>query len=59
MIELKDIDDKWFDIDEDTLTLRIREDAPADVKKTFYENMKALDDFEKHIYRNFGKKKHD
>ena len=56
MIELKDIDDKWYDIDKDTLELRIREDAPDDVKNIFYENMKALDDLEKHIYRNFGKK---
>lgn len=57
MIELKNIDDKWYDIDKETLELRIREDAPEDVKRTFYENMKAVDDLEKHIYKNFGKKK--
>ena len=57
MIELKDIDRKWYVIDKETLELKIREDAPNDVKKTFNENKKAIDDLEKYIYRDFGKKK--
>lgn len=59
MIALKDIDKKWYIIDSQTFELKLREDAPDDVKKAFNENKKALDDFEKHIYREFGKKHHD
>lgn len=57
MIELKDIDRKWYIIDKKTLELKLREDAPYDVKKTFNENIKAINALEKHIYRNFGKNK--
>lgn len=57
MIELKDIDRKWYVIDKETLELKIREDAPYDVKKVFNENKKAINDLEKYIYRDFGKKK--
>ena len=57
MIELKDIDRKWYVIDKETLELKIREDAPNDVKKAFNENKKAINDLEKCIYRDFGQKK--
>ena len=57
MIELKGIDRKWYIIDKETLELKLREDAPYDVKKTFNENIKAINALEKHIYRNFGKNK--
>ena len=57
MIELKGINRKWYIIDKETLELKLREDAPYDVKKTFNENIKAINDLEKHIYRNFGKNK--
>ena len=57
MIELKDINRKWYIIDKETLALKLREDAPYDVKKTFNENIKPINDLEKHFYRNFGKNK--
>lgn len=57
MIELKDINRKWYIIDKETLELKLREDAPYDVRKTFNENIKAINDLEKYIYRNFGKNK--
>lgn len=33
MIELKGINRKWYIIDKETLELKLREDAPYDVKK--------------------------
>lgn len=57
MIELNDIDRKWYVIDKKTCKLELRKDAPQEIRELYEENKKMLDDMEKFIFRNFGKEK--
>lgn len=57
MIELNDIDRKWYVFNKHTNRLEIRKDAPKEIQELAKENSEMLDDMERAFFGDFGKKK--
>lgn len=57
MIELNDIDRKWYVFNKNTNRLEIRNDAPKEIQELAKENSEMLDDMERAFFGDFGKKK--
>jgi hypothetical protein len=57
MIELNDIDRKWYVFNKNTNRLEIRKDAPKEIQELAKENSEMLDDMERAFFGDFGKKK--
>ena len=56
MIELNQIDRKWYVLNKKTYRLELRKDAPKEIQELEKENKEMLDDMEKAFFGNFGKK---
>lgn len=57
MIELNDIDRKWYVFNKNTNRLEIRKDAPKEIQELAKENSEMLEDMERAFFGDFGKKK--
>ena len=57
MIELNDIDRKWYVFNKNTNRLEIRKDAPKEIQELDKENEEMLDAMERAFFGDFGKNK--
>ena len=57
MIELNDIDRKWYVFNKNTHRLEIRKDAPKEIQELDKENEEMLDAMDKAFFGDFGKDK--
>lgn len=57
MIELNDIDRKWYVFNKNTNRLEIRKDAPKEIQELDKENEEMLDAMDKAFFGDFGKDK--
>lgn len=57
MIELNQIDRKWYVLNKKTYRLELRKDAPKEIQELEKENNEMLNAMEKAVFKNFGKKK--
>ena len=57
MIELNDIDRKWYVFNKNTNRLEIRKDAPKEIQELDKDNEEMLDAMDKAFFGDFGKDK--
>lgn len=57
MIELNDIDRKWYVFNKNTNRLEIRKDAPKEIQELDKENEEMLDAMDKAFFGDFWKDK--
>ena len=57
MIELNDIDRKWYVFNKNTNRLEIRKDAPKEIQELDKENEEMLYAMDKAFFGDFGKDK--